>query len=902
MSAAVPARAPEPGDDLIPEPESLWVRFRLFPAAVLAWAGVIVAIVSDDRTHRVAFALVGAGGILTAAFGLVRRAPGRRLAWVPLLVALVLLVAARVVVPAAGHSPTSLAVLAFANGAFALAALTLLQQLRPTRDRAPLLDAGLVFLALTPAWWPSFVNPILETDWGGNFETAARVLLTGAALLVFAVAVQLLAVVSSRGAGHMFLVGGLLLDAGAAIAIGTSATVPAGLSDLAWLAAIYACAFAVSIPEPTIVGAHVARRVERRRLLVLPALTVVGPAAVFGTVALGADTRSSVLLAGGCAIVTFLLVTLRLSGLISVERESGMQRGMERFAALVQHSQDAIFVVDEGGTISYASPSALAFTGCDPASLVGMALPECFPAAEAPRVADHLRRACVGVLGAHLELDGPYVDRNGEPGEYEMTVVNLLGTREVQGLVVTARDVTARRRLERELSRKALRDDLTGLANRTLFMDRLEHALNRLKRVPGTVAVMFLDLDDFKAVNDGLGHSAGDALLVAVAERLHACMRPSDTIARLGGDEFAVLLEEIEDTEAAMQAAHRLLEVLQLPVAIDDFSVNVPASIGVAIATEAAAPESLMRDADIALYRAKGDGKARVAQFDSMMRWAAYERLRVRTELSRAIEQDALRLMYQPIVTLGTDEIRGVEALLRWEHETLGSVPPEEFIPLAEESGLIHAIGRWVLRHACEAAAHWNARVDRDVYVSVNVSAWQLREATFSEQLAEVLEETGLRPSLLMLELTESALVDEAARANLVDRVVPLGVAIAIDDFGTGYSSLAYLQSLPVDVVKIDRQFVSDIAQDGTRAVVESIAAIARVMGFSSIAEGVETDEQLAHLEAFDCRYGQGYRYSQPVDLATLLALLAAGPGWRGLDDDELALRAREIGAGTAVA
>jgi diguanylate cyclase (GGDEF)-like protein/PAS domain S-box-containing protein len=554
-------------------------------------------------------------------------------------------------------------------------------------------------------------------------------------------------------------------------------------------------------------------------------------------------------------------------------RAAGMRHGLRRLGALVQGLNDAIFVVDRAGLISYATPRASAILGIDSDELIGSRFDEALGVEESDRIARQIRAAFELPLGTHEELVGVFVDGDGAVRDFEMNIANMLGDKDVAGLVVTMRDVTAKRELARELEQRVFRDDLTKLANRSLFLDRLDQARLRSRRTGVGIAVMFIDLDDFKAVNDGLGHAAGDTLLCAVSGRLSECLRPSDTIARLGGDEFAVLLDGVVDVAEVMNVAHRLLEVLQLPVEIDELSVTVPASIGIAMAEQGHAHSNLMRDADIALYRAKEQGKNRIALFDTSMGWEAYSRLRLRTQLESAVDNDELRVLFQPIISLGSNEIVGVEALVRWEHPKLGTLSPSEFVPIAEESALISVLGRWVLQQACAHAAVWN-RGERSLYVSVNVSARQLREPGFAAEISAALESSGLEPSRLMLELTESVLIDEVAGQNLVDNVAPLGVGIAIDDFGTGYSSLAYLQRFPVNVVKIDRSFVSRLNEDGMRAVVKSMAAISAVMGYTSIAEGVETLEEAADLVGLDYGFAQGFLYSHPVGAAEIKALL----------------------------
>ncbi len=455
----------------------------------------------------------------------------------------------------------------------------------------------------------------------------------------------------------------------------------------------------------------------------------------------------------------------------------------------------------------------------------------------------------------------------------------MLGDKDVAGLVVTMRDVTVKRELARELEQRVFRDDLTKLANRSLFLDRLDQARLRSRRTGAGIAVMFVDLDDFKAVNDGLGHAAGDTLLCAVSGRSSECLRPSDTIARLGGDEFAVLLDGVADVAEVMMVAHRLLEVLQLPVEIDELSVTVPASIGIAMAEQGHAHSNLMRDADIALYRAKEQGKNRIALFDTSMGWEAYSRLRLRTQLESAIENaraaravpaDHLARFQRDRRGRGAHPLGAPEA----RHALAVGVHPDRRGERAHHGD--RPVGAAARRARTRRV--WN-QGDRSLYVSVNVSARQLREAGFAAEIAAALASSGLEPSKLMLELTESVLIDEVAGQNLVDNVAPLGVGIAIDDFGTGYSSLAYLQRFPVNVVKIDRSFVSRLNEDGMRAVVKSMAAISAVMGYTSIAEGVETPEEAADLVGLDYGFAQGFLYSHPVGAAEINTLLGAtGP------------------------
>ncbi len=478
-------------------------------------------------------------------------------------------------------------------------------------------------------------------------------------------------------------------------------------------------------------------------------------------------------------------------------------------------------------------------------------------------------------LGATLPLEGRVRAGGDQTRAVEGTGCNLLADDVVGGLVVTLRDVTDRLALEAQLERRAFQDDLTGLANRALFADRVAHALDRSARDEGGhVGVLFLDLDDFKAVNDGMGHGAGDELLRGVATRMRVGLRPADTVARLGGDEFAILLENVPSPEFAFGIATRVLELLSLPIEVAGVSLAVPASVGVTLATETSTVESLLRDADIAMYRAKSQGKGRIAMFDETLRDVASRRLALKVELPDALRLAQFRLDYQPIVGVADGVIVGFEALIRWHHPQRGLISPGEFIPVAEESGAIVEIGAWVLEEACSQAVRWNERSERPLSISVNVSAAQLRSPAFPGLLRRVLASTGLPHSLLTIELTESVLIDHVRLAPILGELRAIGVDIAIDDFGTGYSSLSYLQSFPVTSVKVDRSFVSQLTTHGDSGLVRSILALAEALGLSTVAEGVETPGQLEALSSLDCALVQGYYTGYPQSPEEIEALL----------------------------
>ena len=426
-------------------------------------------------------------------------------------------------------------------------------------------------------------------------------------------------------------------------------------------------------------------------------------------------------------------------------------------------------------------------------------------------------------------------------------------------------DITERKNLEEELQHRALHDTLTGLPNRALFSDRLRHAVDRTRRETGKIAVLLMDLDDFKLVNDSLGHRAGDELLVDVGGRLLASLRTADTAARLGGDEFAVLLENLADVGEAERVAERILDTLRPPFALGERETLVTASIGIAFDDTTATnqgPEELMRDADVAMYRAKRSGKARYALFEESMSAKVMERLELIDDLLRALAREELALRYQPKVSLATGRIVGFEALLRWEHPERGLLLPEGFVPLAEETDLIVPIGRWVLREACHQARAWQQRYpcDPPLVVCVNLSAKQLRDPALFRDVHQVIRESGLEPSGLDLEITESvAMEDASATVATLEELHALGVRVIIDDFGTGYSSLSRLESFPVDYIKVDRSFVSRLEEEtGARVLVKAMIDLAHALGLEAIAEGVETAGQLERLREMGCDLAQG--------------------------------------------
>jgi diguanylate cyclase (GGDEF)-like protein len=442
-----------------------------------------------------------------------------------------------------------------------------------------------------------------------------------------------------------------------------------------------------------------------------------------------------------------------------------------------------------------------------------------------------------------------------------------------------------REHLAAHVIQQAFYDALTGLPNRALFVDRLNHALAGANRQNARLAVLLLDLDRFKVVNDSLGHAAGDELLLAVAQRLSSCIRPIDSAARVGADEFTILLEDISGETQAVHVAERILESLHTPFQLHGHDVFATTSIGIVVATTAAyTAADLLRDADIALYRAKARGKARYELFDTSMHTRAIDRLQLEVDLRQSIANRDFVVHYQPTVNVETGRVVALEALVRWQHPRRGMISPTEFIPVAEETGLIRPLGRQVMLEACRQAREWQTRyaLQPAPLISVNLSAQEFQQPNLVEQITLVLDETGLAPGMLQLEITESVVMDDAPTTLRTLRALKqLGVRLAIDDFGTGYSSLSYLKRFPVDVLKVDKAFVSGIDDDAEdAAIVKAIITLAHTLGMQVIAEGVESSTQVARLRALGCRHAQGYYFARPLtcDAATtMLTAEAAG-------------------------
>ncbi len=570
--------------------------------------------------------------------------------------------------------------------------------------------------------------------------------------------------------------------------------------------------------------------------------------------------------------------------------QEALRDSQEQLSGIVQASADAIFIVALDGRISFANTAATAIFGLSHQELIGRAHNDerwAWRTLEGGQVlAADLPFA--RVLSAGEARSGLFFSLARRDERRVLVSCNASPLRgansEISGVVLVLSDITERKTLEERLTHQALHDHLTGLPNRALFSNRLEHALTRANRSREEIAVLFLDLDNFKLINDSLGHAAGDRLLIAVSARLQKCLRAGDTAARFGGDEFVILLDHVNNPSYGMRVAQRIVEVMREPFEIEGREVFSAPSIGLAFSRGSASelldhPNEMLRNADTAMYEAKRRGKGRIQVFEENLSQAALERMELENDLRRALSRDELVLHYQPKVDLASGRVYGVEALVRWNHPKRGLISPNDFIPLAEETGLIVPIGCWVLRQACVQAQKWQQQFQNSPLepgssapgalfeMNVNVSVRQLQHPDVIAEVARALKETGLEPSSLVLEITESILMDEGSgMVQVLGELKQLGVRLAIDDFGTGYSGLSYLKSFPLDMLKIDRRFVSNLGEDaGSSVIISSMINLAHALDLTVVAEGTETGAEVERLKHLGCDIAQGFFFARPM-------------------------------------
>ena len=577
---------------------------------------------------------------------------------------------------------------------------------------------------------------------------------------------------------------------------------------------------------------------------------------------LGAPTLLSLF---AIAVVVFTLIRT----MARVQRDVDELVSSEaRFRALVQQSSDVTLIISPEGIVTYASPSVVELFGESTTEVEGKAVASLIHPDDAASLGRFLRAAAEGE-----NVVAEWRVKRGDQWIWtENTSTDLRTEPSIAGLVVSARDISERRMLEARLTHQAYHDSLTRLANRSLFLNRVAHAIARAPRGRRPSAVLFLDLDDFKKVNDSLGHAAGDELLVACAGRLATCVRPGDTIARLGGDEFAVLLEAIHDMNDVMLIVDRIGSAMRLPFTIQGRDVFVGVSLGIAEVSLDLTPDEVLRNADLAMYFAKGQDKGRYALYAPEMHAQLVDRLELEADLRAAVDADQIEIEYQPIVHLQSGDIYGAEALVRWHHASRGSVAPRTFVGIAEETGLIIPVGQRVLGLACEQAQTWrrDRRQARALQLSVNLSGRHFMEPTLIADVQQALDTSGLEARALTLEITESVLMQRSdTTLEKLNELKSLGVRLAIDDFGTGYSSLGYLQRFPIDILKIDRTFVDAVAHATSDPVlVRAIIALGRTLRIDTIAEGIERVEQRDGLRALGCQLGQGFYFARSLPVA----------------------------------
>ena len=782
---------------------------------------------------------------------------------------------------------------------FSIAGLLLLPSdrgARHGRTRA-LLDGMVIAASLLFVSWVVVLRRGFETGGGWSWEHVIALAYPIGDVIVITVAVSALA--RSWGGARLPRVTLLMvLAASVSLAVADSgfyyfetleeSYVSGHPIDIAWFLGFALILLAARRP-PSPVDADDDQAVPRRAAIAMPYVAVV-LAIVTATATRVADGAL-----GDPALVMLLVVMVLLIArqYVAVLENSALARTLEdrvrartaelrsneeRFRSLVQHSSDVVSILGPDGTIRYQSESLEKVFGYEPEPLVGTSFCDLVRPEHRERLADIFHDVS-SRPGVERSAEFEFLHATGSWRRCESTVTNLLHVPSVAGLVLNTSDISERKSLEDQLVHEAFHDPLTSLANRALFHDRLGQALVRGHRHPHQVAVLFCDLDGFKAVNDGYGHANGDRLLAEVAERLRACVRPGDTVARLGGDEFGILLGDTAGESEAFAVAERIREALRKPIVILGRDVFVSASVGIAASDdEGDTPDSLLSDADLAMYRAKARGVGGYERFNVAMRPTS-DAVDLGNDLHQALPRGELVVHYQPVYALRGGGVAGMEALVRWQHPQRGLLAADHFVPIAERSRLILDLGRWVLGEACRQTAQLKRQgyLAPDAFVAVNVSGRHVHDPSLVDDVERALESSGLDPRTLLLEMTESVLIEHSEETlATLGALKRLGARLAIDDFGTGYSSLSYVHRLPVDVLKIDQSFLEQVGDDGRTGLAEWIVRIGHALGLVTVAEGIERAGQLDSLRTTHCDLGQGFLLCRPLAIDALRHHLGA--------------------------
>ncbi|MBV9820890.1 MAG: GGDEF domain-containing protein [Actinobacteria bacterium] len=764
------------------------------------------------------------------------------------------------------------------------------------------LDGAMIATSLLLISWTLVLGPTIAAGADGLFALTISLSYPVSDVVMVTIVMYVLA---SRRQLHadivpLILVGcGLstfaLSDSGFTYLTLTDAYSSGSPTDLGWFTGFLLILLASLRPERGVAHRSAVAKRARNFGLLMPYIAVV--AAVLTTILdklqgrghgitgfISWDRSVLILLMVGRQVLTMLENRTLTRGLEArvAERTQELETSEQRFRALVLHSSDVVSVVDTDSVVQYQSESIERVFGHHAAQLVGVPLTSIFEPDAATALLEALASASLRSHGvAVIEL--PLVRADGRFCQAEISVTNLLDDPAVGALVLNMRDVTERRELENQLIHEAFHDTLTGLANRALFTDRVGQALQRRGGTDVRIAVLFLDLDGFKEINDSQGHAAGDAMLMEVACRLSDAVRAEDTVARLGGDEFAVLICCLSEDEenSARAVAERIRAALAAPFAIDNQPAILRASIGIAYADSGAEDAGqLLRNADLAMYRAKTAGEGGYVLYNPTMHADLVDKLQVAADLRVGLERGQFELYYQPEVDMAEGGIIGFEALIRWHHPERGLVAPDQFIPLAESTGLIRPLGQWVLEQACRQAAAWSQSMGRPIGMAVNVSSHQLGQHDFLAVVVNALAESGIEAGQLCLEMTESVLMNDTEDVLvLLNRLKGIGIRLAIDDFGTGYSSLSYLHRFPFDTLKIDRSFVERVTSpSGEATLARTIVQLGHGLGVTTVAEGLENQAQYEALRRIGCNVGQGFLISRPVPAEQATALLGTEP------------------------